>query len=122
MAENNAPHAYDGLNRTIHEKARLGIMTSLMSRPNGLAFSELKRLCGLSDGNLSRHLSVLEEAGLVAIVKTFEKNRPLTTCSMTPKGRNQFLEYLSVLERIVRDAAEAPRETRARTLQEPNTV
>lgn len=101
------PHAYDGLDRTIHEKARLGVMTSLISRPEGLAFAELKRLCGLTDGNLSRHLSVLEAAGLVAISKTFEKNRPLTTCALTPQGRERFLEYISVLERVVRCAAEA---------------
>jgi gluconolactonase len=75
-------------------------------KPNGLAFSELKRLCGLTDGNLSRHLSVLEEAGLVAIDKRFEKNRPLTTCRMTTDGRQRFLEYIALLERIVRQAAE----------------
>src|SRR6478735_808783 len=60
--------AYDGLDRVIHEKARLGILTSLIGHPKGLLFGDLKALCGVTDGNLSRHLQVLEEAGLVQIV------------------------------------------------------
>ena len=55
--------AYDGLERVFHEKARLGIMTSLVGHPKGLIFSDLKELCALTDGNLSRHLQVLHEAG-----------------------------------------------------------
>lgn len=101
-----APFSYEGLDRVIHEKARLGILTSLMAHPKGLPFGELKQLCGLTDGNLSRHLQVLIEAGLVTIDKRFEKNRPLTTCKITLAGRQRFLDYLSVLERVVRDAAE----------------
>ena len=65
-AEPDAPFAYDGLDRVIHEKARLGILTSLAGRPDGLAFNDLLRLCGLTQGNLSRHLTVLQEAELVA--------------------------------------------------------
>jgi len=52
----SAPFSYDGLDRVIHEKARLGLLTSLMAHPKGLAFADLKQLCGLTDGNLSRHL------------------------------------------------------------------
>ena len=63
--QSNAPFSYDGLDRVIHEKARLSVMTSLISHPKGLAFNELKKLCGLTDGNLSRHVQVLAEAGLV---------------------------------------------------------
>lgn len=101
----DAPFAYEGLDRVLHEKARLGIMTSLMSHQKGLAFADLKALVGLTDGNLSRHLQVLEEAGVVEIVKTFEKKRPLTTCRLTAAGRKRFLTYLEVLEQVVRDAA-----------------
>ena len=61
----SAPFSYEGLDRVIHEKARLGLLTSLMAHPKGLAFGDLKQLCGLTDGNLSRHLLVLQEAGLV---------------------------------------------------------
>jgi DNA-binding MarR family transcriptional regulator len=102
-----APFSYEGLDRVMHEKARLGIMTSLMSHPKGLAFGDLKGLCGLTDGNLSRHLQTLEEAGLVEIIKTFERKRPLTTCRLTAAGRKRFLDYIEVLEQVVRDAAEA---------------
>ena len=102
-----APFAYDGLDRVIHEKARLGLLTSLMAHPKGLAFADLKQLCGLTDGNLSRHLQVLQEAGLVDVIKGYEGNRPHTTCRLTKSGRRRFLDYLAVLERLVRDAAKA---------------
>ena len=74
----SAPFSYDGLDRVIHEKARLGLLTSLMAHPKGLAFADLKQLCGLTDGNLSRHLQVLQEAGLVEVTKGYEGNRPHT--------------------------------------------
>jgi DNA-binding MarR family transcriptional regulator len=96
--------AYDGLDRVLHEKARLGIMTSLVTRPDGLLFGELKRLCALTDGNLSRHLDVLHEAGLVEIWKGFENRRPQTLCRLTTEGRQRFLAYLEQLEQVVRDA------------------
>jgi DNA-binding MarR family transcriptional regulator len=102
-----APFSYEGLDRAIHEKARLGIMTSLMAHADGLAFADLRHLCGLTDGNLSRHLQVLHEAGLVKITKGYEGNRPHTTCRLTAAGRQRFLDYLVVLERVVRDAAKA---------------
>jgi DNA-binding HxlR family transcriptional regulator len=119
--QSKAPFAYDGLDRAIHEKARLGVLTSLMAHPRGLAFVDLKHLCGLTDGNLSRHLQVLQDAGLVEIVKGYERNRPHTQCQLTAAGRRRFLDYLAVLEQVVRDAAAAPRqgsssaETRAET-------
>jgi DNA-binding HxlR family transcriptional regulator len=100
----DAPFAYEGLDRVIHEKARLGIMTSLIGHPDGLAFTDLKRLCNLTDGNLSRHISVLQEAGLVSVKKGYEGNRPHTSCTLTASGRKQFVKYLDVLEKIVKDA------------------
>jgi DNA-binding MarR family transcriptional regulator len=106
----SAPFSFDGLDRVMHEKARLGLLTSLMSHPNGLAFGDLKQLCGLTDGNLSRHLLVLQEAGLVEISKGYERNRPHTTCRLTKAGRKRFLDYLAVLEKLVRDAAKVARE------------
>ena len=96
--------AYEGLDRVLHEKARLGIMTSLVTKPDGLLFGELKRFCALTDGNLSRHLDVLHEAGLVEIWKGFENRRPQTLCRLTPEGRHRFLAYLEELEQVVRDA------------------
>jgi DNA-binding MarR family transcriptional regulator len=105
-----APFSYEGLDRIIHEKARLGMLTSLITHPKGLAFADLKQLCGLTDGNLSRHLQVLQEAGLVEISKGYEGNRPQTNCRLTKEGRRRFLDYLAVLERVVRDAAKAEEE------------
>jgi len=102
-----APFAYEGLDRVIHERARLGILTSLAANPKGLVFGDLRRLCGLTDGNLSRHLAVLQETGLVQVTKGFERNRPQTVCRITAQGRTRFLEYLEVLDRVVRDAAAA---------------
>ena len=99
--------AYEGLDRVIHERARLGVLTSLIGHRKGLLFGDLKQLCGLTDGNLSRHLQVLQEAGLVEIVKGFEHNRPQTVCRITAAGRARYLDYLAVLEQVVRDAAEA---------------
>jgi DNA-binding transcriptional ArsR family regulator len=91
----------------IHEKARLGLLASLIAHPRGLAFADLRQLCGLTDGNLSRHLQVLQEAGLVEVTKGYEGNRPHTRCRLTKTGRRRFLDYLAVLERLVRDAAKA---------------
>ena len=105
--EPGARFAYAGLDRVIHERARLSILTSLMTHPNGLLFGDLKQLCDLTDGNLSRHLQTLEEAKLIAIAKSFEANRPQTLCRITPPGRQRYLDYLTVLEQIVRDAAAA---------------
>jgi DNA-binding transcriptional ArsR family regulator len=96
--------AYDGLERVLHEKARLGILTSLVTRPEGVLFTELKRLCALTDGNLSRHLEVLREAGLVEVWKGFENRRPQTLCRLSPEGRQRFVAYLEQLEQVVRDA------------------
>jgi len=97
--------AYEGLDRVIHERARLSVLTSLITNPKGLAFGDLKQLCALTDGNLSRHLSVLEKGKMVEIVKKQDRNRPLTICRITASGRKRYLEYLSTLEQVVKDAA-----------------
>jgi DNA-binding MarR family transcriptional regulator len=96
--------AYEGLDRVIHEKARLGILTSLMASPKGLLFGELKSLCALTDGNLSRHLQILEEAGLIEVWKGFKDKRPQTLCRISAAGRQRFRDYLAVLELVLADA------------------
>jgi DNA-binding MarR family transcriptional regulator len=96
--------AYEGLDRVIHEKSRLSIITSLATHPQGLVFNDLKELCSLTDGNLSRHLQLLNEAGVVQIWKGFKDNRPQTLCQLTSEGRRRFLEYVNVLENVVTDA------------------
>jgi DNA-binding HxlR family transcriptional regulator len=99
--------AYDGLDRVIHERARLSVLTSLITHAKGLSFGELKQLCGLTDGNLNRHLMVLEEAKLVGTLKGVEHGRPQTVCRITPLGRKRYVEYLAVLEQVVLDASSA---------------
>jgi hypothetical protein len=99
--------AYDGLDRVIHERARLSMLTSLITHPKGLPFGDLKRLCGLTDGNLNRHLQVLEAAELVTIAKTSEGSRPQTFCRITSLGRRRYVEYLGVLEQVLLDASRA---------------
>lgn len=109
---NNAPFAYEGLDRTIHERARLAILTSLIAMNGPVSFHDLKKACGLTDGNLSRHLQVLQEAGLIEIDKQFEGVRPLTTVFLTEDGRRRFLDYLEILEQVVKDAAHAAKNTK----------
>ena len=109
VEESGGRFAYEGLERVFHEKARLGIMTSLVSHPKGLIFSDLKDLCALTDGNLSRHLQVLNEAALIEVWKGFHRNRPQTVCRITDEGRKRFLDYINVLENVVADALQATR-------------
>lgn len=99
--------AYEGLDRLLHERARLGILTTLATRPEGVLFSDLKDLCALTDGNLSRHLQVLHEAAVVELWKRSDGRRPQTLCRLSKEGRTRFLAYLAVLEEVVRDAERA---------------
>jgi DNA-binding MarR family transcriptional regulator len=110
MSSNKKPqdgsgrYAYDGLDRVIHERARLSIVTSLATHSQGLLFNDLKELCTLTDGNLSRHLQILSESGVVEVWKGYNNNRPQTLCRLTVSGRRRFLEYINVLESVVTDA------------------
>ena len=99
--------AYEGLERVIHEKARLSIMSSLAAHPEGLLFNDLKDLCSLTDGNLSRHLQLLSESKLVEVWKGFKNNRPQTLVRLTDAGKKRFLEYVQELEQVVADAMAA---------------
>jgi DNA-binding MarR family transcriptional regulator len=99
--------AYEGLERVIHEKARLSIMSSLATHPEGLLFNDLKDLCSLTDGNLSRHMQLLQESKLVEVWKGFKNNRPQTLVRLTDAGRKRFLEYVQELEHVVADALAA---------------
>src|SRR5215831_11476880 len=99
--EDSGRFAYEGLERALHEKARLGMLTSLMTHPEGLLFGDLKELCALTDGNLNRHLKVLQEASLVEVWKGTKHNRPQTLCRITGEGRKRFLEYIETLEKVI---------------------
>ena len=89
------------LNAVIHERARLGIMSLLAARP-ALVFAEIKAYLELTDGNLSVHLRILEEAGYVSIEKRFVDRKPRTTVKISRKGRIAFEHYVEVLEEIVK--------------------
>jgi DNA-binding HxlR family transcriptional regulator len=107
QSEQQPRFAYAGLDRVIHEKARLSLLTSLVTHPNGLRFGDLKQLCALTDGNLNRHLQVLESAELIRVFKQTEEQRPHTVCQITALGRKRYLEYLAVLEQVILDASSA---------------
>ena len=96
--------AYGGLERVIHERARLSILASLAAHAGGLVFTELRTLCELTDGNLSRQLSTLAEAGLVEIWKGQRNGRPQTLVKLTADGRRRFADYIGVLEKVIADA------------------
>lgn len=102
-----SPFAYDGLSRVIHERARLGVLTCLVTHARGLPFPEMKKLCALTDGNLNRHLQVLQEASLVSLAKSPDRDRPQTLYRITALGRKRYLEYLAVLEQVIVDGASA---------------
>ena len=91
---------FDKLDKAIHEKGRLAIMTLLASRVNW-SFQDLKSELRMSDGNLITHLRTLHKLGFVAVTKEL-RDRPQTTYALTTKGRTAFTEYLKVLEAIVK--------------------
>jgi DNA-binding MarR family transcriptional regulator len=95
------PEPFLQLDRVIHEKGRLGIMAMLAASPE-LSFTELRDGLSMTDGNLTTHIRTLQEEGLVSVAKSFQNNRPLTTCSLTAAGRKAFAEYIALLEQIVR--------------------
>jgi len=95
------PEPFLQLDRVIHEKGRLAIMAMLAASAE-LSFTELRDSLNMTDGNLTTHVRTLQEEGLVSVTKSYQKNRPLTTCSLTAAGRKAFAEYINLLEQIVR--------------------
>lgn len=91
------------INDVIHGRVRLAIMSYLASLKNGdpVDFGHLKKSINVSDGNLSTHMSKLEEAGYLKITKQFKGKRPQTLCQLTDKGRAAFIAYLSHLESML---------------------
>ena len=95
------PEPFLQLDRVIHEKGRLAIMSMLAASPE-LSFTEMRDALAMTDGNLTTHIRALQEEGYISIAKSFQNNRPLTTCSLTAPGRKAFAEYIGLLEKIVR--------------------
>jgi DNA-binding MarR family transcriptional regulator len=94
------PEPFLSLDRVIHEKGRLGIMSLLAATPE-LSFTELRDSLGMTDGNVTTHIRTLQEAGYVSVTKSYEHKRPLTTCALTARGKTAFKEYIDLLEKIV---------------------
>lgn len=94
------PDPFLQLDRVIHEKGRLAIMSMLAASPE-LSFTELRDALNMTDGNLTTHIRTLQEAGYVAVAKSYQNNRPLTTCSLTTSGRKAFAGYVDLLEQIL---------------------
>lgn len=94
------PELFLQLNRVIHEKGRLAIMSALASAPE-LSFTELRDLLDMTDGNLTTHIRTLQQEGFVSVAKSYRDNRPLTSCALTPAGRKAFAQYIDLLDQIV---------------------
>jgi DNA-binding MarR family transcriptional regulator len=95
------PETFLQLDRVIHEKGRLALMSMLAASPE-LSFTEMRDALKMTDGNLTTHIRTLQEAGYVSITKSFQNRRPLTTCSLTAAGKKAFSAYINLLERIIR--------------------
>lgn len=97
----------DVLERIFHEPNRLAIMSVLCGSRKGISFTELKDACHLTDGNLNRHLKVLEEADAIRIEKKFVDAKPRTTIFLSESGWKRFSEYLDALAGVVEKARQA---------------
>ncbi len=94
------PEKFAQLDPVIHSRIRLAVLSILVSVKEA-SFSYLKETIGTTDGNLSASLSRLEEAGYISIKKSFKGKKPLTTCSISEKGRTAFSDYLKALETYI---------------------
>lgn len=95
------PDPISQIDRTVHEKGRLAIL-AVLAATDELSFTDLKAAVSMTDGNLNSHLRTLQEAGFLAVTKSFQDRRPLTTCSLTRQGREAFDQHIRLLEEIVR--------------------
>ncbi len=94
------PEPFLQLDRVIHEKGRLAIMSLLAASPQ-VSFTEMRDLLSMTDGNITAHVRTLQESGYIAVTKAFQNGRPLTTYALTPEGRTAFTAYINLLEQIV---------------------
>jgi DNA-binding MarR family transcriptional regulator len=101
------PQPFLQIDRVIHEKGRLAIMSMLAASPE-LSFTEMRDALAMTDGNLTTHIRTLQEAGYVSVTKSFQNNRPLTTCALTAAGKKAFTSYINVLEEIIRQNKPSP--------------
>lgn len=104
------------LDKTIHEKGRLAIMSLLAASPN-LSFTEIRDTLGMTDGNVTAHMRTLQQAEYVAVTKAVRKKRSLTTYSLTQGGLEAFETYLNNLEAVLRQTRPIPSSDSASTIK-----
>jgi DNA-binding MarR family transcriptional regulator len=97
------PEPFLQLDRVIHEKGRLALMSMLAATPE-LSFTEMRNALDMTDGNITTHIRTLQEAGYISVTKSFRNRRPHTTCSLTPAGQKAFTDYINLLEQIVQQS------------------
>lgn len=95
---------FEELDRIFHEKARLGILSCLVGAAEGMNFRDLKDVCGLTDGNLNRHLKVLLDSKVLSVEKSGQGRNTNSHYRLTATGRRAFEQYLGALESIVKKA------------------
>ena len=99
--EHAAESVSNDLDRVIHERMRLGIISALAANDK-LSFSDLKKLLNTTDGNISVHARKLEEAGYVAMEKSFKGRVPLTEYAITKEGKKALERYLNHMEALIK--------------------
>ncbi|MEM9444744.1 MAG: transcriptional regulator [Verrucomicrobiota bacterium] len=115
MSKKKQSSSFQGLEKIFHEPKRLSIVSTVCASSEGLLFTDLKARCDLTDGNLNRHLKVLQDAKVVKIQKTFVDDKPRTTILITQKGLDRFHEYLAALSQVLEQAQESiPKSTSKR--------
>ena len=94
---------FQQLDRVIHEKNRMAIM-SLLAATREMSFTDIRESLNMTDGNLITHIRTLQKSGYISVSKSFNKKRPLTTCRLTVEGNDAFSGYVDLLEGIVKQA------------------
>ena len=100
------PDSFQQLDKVVHEKSRMAIM-SMLAGSSELSFTQLRNTLKMTDGNLTTHIRTLQKSGYVVVSKRFNENRPLTTCKLSAIGTKAFSDYISLLERIVKQAQQS---------------
>jgi DNA-binding transcriptional ArsR family regulator len=101
------PMPIDALERVFHEPNRLAIMSTLCASDEPISFTDLREICGLTDGNLNRHLKSLEDAGVIKVKKAFVERKPRTTVVITRHGLDRFQSYIDALGVALKQARQS---------------
>ena len=111
---NDKTKNFDALEKVFHEPNRMAILSVLCASREGMPFTELRDRCGLTDGNLNRHIRTLEEEGVVRCTKAFVNDKPRTTVILTASGAKRFQVYLDALTEVLKQAKSALRHESAK--------